>query len=103
MNNVVTLLLILICVVFPIWGHIGLVRNFKNLREDKFATRYEVFIEGIRTKSLPQSLFNVYFLYRRLVTACTLVLLTEYPYFQCVLLLTMSLMNLCYMWGHMPL
>jgi hypothetical protein len=48
-------------------------------------------------------MFNVYFLYRRLTTALTLVLMNEYPYFQCVILLAMSIINLSYMWADKPL
>jgi hypothetical protein len=35
MNSVITLLLFVMCLVFPIWGHFGLVKNFKKLKEDK--------------------------------------------------------------------
>lgn len=60
-------------------------------------------MEGIRHKTKSQALYTIIFLARRLLMACTLVFLREYPIFQLMLLLHMSIANLEYIIHNQPM
>lgn len=51
-NNVITIVLLLMCTAFPVWGHLSLRKNYKRLSEDSVSTWFEVLVDGVRTKSL---------------------------------------------------
>jgi len=63
----------------------------------------DVFMEEVNPYHLHASLFTVHFLVRRLITGMLLVLMVQYPFFQCVFLLLGSTANIIYLATWQPL
>lgn len=60
-------------------------------------------ISDNKTKELPQAMYNVFFMIRRAIISFVLVFLVQYPYFQCAILINLSIVNICYMIVYKPL
>lgn len=65
--------------------------------------KYNLIIEGFRTDTLMRANYMFYFIMRRFISSMTLIVLIDYPYFQLVILLALSLMNMNYLIGTKPL
>jgi len=66
-------------------------------------SREGMFFDGINTKHRWQAKYHALFLLRRTVICLILVGMTHLPFFQCNLMLGMSLLNLCYLVASSPL
>jgi hypothetical protein len=64
-----------------------IIKNKEDLDEDFVKDNYEYLYDGLKTKKLSTSLFNIVFLLRRIYTVVILVFLGDYPYLQCMLLM----------------
>lgn len=98
-----------ICIfVFPFYGHF-LIKNFmKHTKTHHMDARKDegnikIFLEGVSIKDYHSSMYNIYFLGRRLLTGGILVILNEHPYFQCTSLMVFSAINIIYMVHKRPL
>jgi magnesium-transporting ATPase (P-type) len=101
--TVIVIVLMTVATVYPFLCHYIIKHNFKNLKSSRVAAKYRVILEGNKIGTLNKSLCTVYFLYRRLITATVLVVLSDYPYFQMVFLIFLSLGSLAYYVGSRPL
>lgn len=71
--------------------------NMKLLRKKVLPEFLWVYYDAISLKTLGQANYNFFYLTRRFLTAMILVRMQNYPFFQCVLLLMLSLANLAYL------
>ena len=93
----------LLAIIFPVWGTIFLVRNFDNLHLNSIKLDYNFLFSDLKLKHLRQVLFHMLFLLRRLATMSVLVLLSDFPYFQIVILLVLSQIQMMYLLDCSPL
>lgn len=62
-----------------------------------------VFFDGIRLDTLDRASYNYFYLMRRFITAFVLIGMEKSPFFQCVFLLALSTINICYLVATRPL
>jgi len=86
----------LLLVLFPLYGFVAIYKNQGNLDKKEVYRSLEPFLEGVKLNYLHSSMYNVYFLLRRLFTGFGLVMLNAYPYFQCSFLMIFSIINFVY-------
>jgi hypothetical protein len=60
-------------------------------------------LDGIQLDDYHSSMFNIYFLLRRLLTGFGLVAFYQYPFFQCFCLMTFSIINFVYQFATKPM
>ena len=81
MNSSITLIFVLLVVVSPYIGYIGIKNNFKNLQSKSVKFKYGVFYEDNRTNTLVRAHYNIYFLTRRFCSVMVLVFMLKWPFF----------------------
>jgi hypothetical protein len=62
-----------------------------------------VYLEGTKSGSFSKMLYNVFFISRRFISAVFLVFMLYLPYIQCVVLMTLSFVSLCFLVVSKPL
>lgn len=92
----ITLIYLVLVILFPIYGFIMIHKNQKVLHRQQIKQNIGVFYEGMKLNSYYSTLYTVFFLCRRLLTAFILINLHEYPFFQGAFLLIFSTANLVY-------
>jgi hypothetical protein len=92
-----------ICLPIYVFVVIRTEYNKKTLQTRTIREKYSIILTGNRTSSLKRALYFFFFLTRRLLSAVVLVVLEAYPFFQFVILFTMSLLELAYLTGHRPI
>lgn len=94
----------LFCIfLFIIYGYVNIKKNQGNLDDAEVESQLRVFTDGCHTDSFHSSMYNVYFLSRRVFTSFVLVAAEKYPYFQSSSLLAISTLNLVYTLAEKPL
>ena len=101
--SVITFVYFMLIIIFPVWGYKLIVNNQEDLENPDIADKIDVFIEDVRTDTKHRSLFNIYFLVRRLFSVIVLIYMDSLPFFQCTLLAVFSTINVIYMVAHMPI
>jgi hypothetical protein len=86
--------IILLC---PFIGYYGIKRNFITLNTKSTQKWLGVFYIDNKIDTLYRALYNIFFLRRRLITVAVLIFPTRWPFFQCIALMLMSILNLAYM------
>lgn len=73
-----------LCVLFFLWSSYFSCKNYKKYRTFERINIQEVqsMFGQYKTKTLPQAMFNTYFMLRRMLYAAIIVLLVDYPIFQ---------------------
>jgi hypothetical protein len=103
LNSVLCFLTCFIMVVFPFYYHIRITMNQKRfLEKPKVMLEFENFLESLHCKHLFSSVYNIMFLYRRLMQALCLICWSDYPYFQVQALLQITLLTMWYIGYHRP-
>lgn len=101
-SSISTIFYVLVLVLFPGWGFYSIIKNKDSLNTVSMRKKaFSVFTDNLRTGSLGQSLFNVFFLLRRVITVLILVLIT-WPYAQAQLLMITSTVSLIYLCTNLP-
>lgn len=67
------------------------------------APSFRVFYEGVRIHQSTTANYTLFYLLRRFLTALVLVVLETTPFFQCAILLELSMINLSYILSTKPL
>ena len=81
MCSVITIFYTILTLTFPIFGYM-MVRDHQGRFDDKnISDSVSVFTGGVRTDSYNRSMFNIYFMFRRFLTAVILVCLRFNPFF----------------------
>jgi hypothetical protein len=91
-----TLIHIFLLLIAPFYGFYMIKKHKKELGVLEDNPNMEVYIDGIKLKNLYQAMYNVFFMFRRLITIIVLVFM-EVPYFQISTLTVLSLINVCYL------
>ena len=94
--SVLVFLMIILFIIYPIYGAVMIHKNQGYLWTKKAQVTLKPFLEGLKLHSYHPSMYNVYFLIRRLITAFILVISQNFPFFQCSTLVIFSLGNLIY-------
>lgn len=89
--------------IFPVWCYLAVTRNFSKLSEASTRERLMVLVEECRISSLPKALYTFFFVLRRFICGLNLVFLVSYPYFQAVVMIVLSFLNLNYIMVYRPL
>jgi hypothetical protein len=79
MNSVLTIFYVFTLLSYLIYSHSMVAKNFKDIEKKHVANKLEPFIEGTNHGSFHGAMFNVYFMYRKLLTVLILVLLEKLP------------------------
>lgn len=102
-HSVLVFVYLLAAVLFPLVGGLMILHKFNSLGSKETSKQLRVFIEGNKLDSRLTAMFNLFFLARRFVLSLFLVYLTDHPYFQCVVLVGTSFLNLVYLVKSKPL
>jgi hypothetical protein len=70
--------------------------NAEKIKLGKIPKQLQPFLQGLKKDSLTCTLYNIWFLFRRALTAMILVMAQDHPYFQCCFLVILSLINISY-------
>jgi hypothetical protein len=89
--------------VFPLYGCVMICKNRNVLSKKKVYEQLEVYLEGVRLNHLDASLFNIFFLVRRLLTGLVIVGFSAHPFFQCSFLMVFSTIHLVYLFAVRPM
>jgi hypothetical protein len=102
MNSVFTIVYVFILLAYMIYSHYMVAKNFKDIEKKHIANKLKLFIEGSNHGSFHGAMFNVYFMYRRLLTVLILVLLEKLPSIQITLLTIFAVANFIYTVVELP-
>jgi hypothetical protein len=102
-NSILTIVLAIVFIAIPSYGFIAIHRNQGKLSSKKVYNKLEAYIEGIRLDSYHSSMFNVYFLARRLFSGLFLVFFNKYPMLQVTVLTISSVINFIYQASEKPM
>ena len=97
---------IALCVLFvaiPLYGFIAIHRNQGKLDSKEIYNKLEPYIEGMRLDRYHSSMYNVYFLLRRLASGLFLVFFNKYPMLQVTVLVIASVINFIYQASEKPM
>ena len=81
---------------YPIWGAVKIVMNQGKLGQKKIKDELGPLLDGIKLDHFHTSMYNIYFLVRRLLTGIGLVVLRYHPFFQSYFLMIFSWINFMY-------
>jgi hypothetical protein len=90
-------------IYYPVKSYLFVLENFDKLHLKKFRTKHEALFEESRVETKLQALYMVIFMLRRFFSVCVLMVLDFWPYAQCTMLMTISTLNLLYLFGQKPL
>jgi len=88
--------------VFGFYYHVRIHYNKDDFHKPEVKEKFDNFLEDLHCKDAYSSLFNVFFLYRRIFVATMLVCVTEYPSLQILALMVANLVTLLYIGGTTP-
>ena len=94
--STISIVLSLLFIVYPIWGALKIRFNQGNLDSKKCRKELGPLLDEIKLDSYHSSMYNVYFMIRRLLTGFGLVILRYHPFFQCYFLMMFSMLNFIY-------
>ena len=97
----ITLFYMLVLVLFPAWGAVSIMRNFKKLETSTLKSRFGVSTEDLATTSVNQALFNIIFMARRFLNVAVLVFV-DWSFAQCQLLMIFSTASFIYRFTARP-
>ena len=100
--SVIVIIYALLLVLFPLYGFVAIWKNQGKLDKKEEYRTLEPFLEGLKLNHFHSSMYNVYFLLRRLISGFSLVMLHAYPYFQCSILMVLSVINFIYTFAERP-
>jgi hypothetical protein len=103
MSTSLTLIYLVLIILIPLWGYIGIIKNFKVLDREKTKVTYGIFYSDNKIDTRERALYNIYFLARRFISVIILVFGGFWPYMQCVFLIVLSLMNCAYLISNTPM
>ena len=79
--STLTIIYSILLLIYPVFGYIGVWKNQGRLNTRKVQKQLQPLLEGIKLNEFHSSMFNVYFLWRRLFSGIILVAFNETPYF----------------------
>ena len=78
-----SLIFIVILITFFLWSLQHSLKNYPKYKGKKYdISEYESMFGDYKTENLPQFLFNSFFMLRRMLFACIIIFLENYPPFQ---------------------
>lgn len=81
MCTTITVVYSAMLLLFPGYVFLKIKFSFKKIRMGEIDPITSVFVEGTRTKTLNQALYNFYFMIRRLISVGVLIYMSDYSYF----------------------
>lgn len=99
-STIITSLIIIFYMLF--YSFVKIHCNQGNLNDPEIRSQLGVLTDGYKLYSYHSSMYNVYYLTRRVLTSIILVVFHEHPYFQASMLLVMSTINLIYTFSEKP-
>jgi len=87
---------LLLFLIYPLFGAVLICTNAEKIKFGKVPYQLQPFLQGLKKDSLTCTLYNIWFLFRRALTAMILVMAQDHPYFQCCFLVILSLINITY-------
>jgi hypothetical protein len=100
--SVIVIIYACLLVFFPLYGLVTIWKNQGMLDKKEIYRSLQPFLEGLKLNRFHSSMYNVYFLLRRLASGFSLVMLNKYPYFQCSILMICSVINFIYTFSERP-
>ena len=79
--SVTTIFYGILMLSFPVFGYMLVKKYQGKFDDDETPEIVGVFMDGVRTDSYHGSMYNIYFLLRRFLTACVLVWVRRFPFF----------------------
>ena len=76
--STLTIIYCILLLIYPVFGYVGVYKNQGRLHTRKVQTQLQPLLEGIKLNHFHSSMFNVYFLWRRLLSGIMLVVFNEY-------------------------
>lgn len=83
-----------ICLIFPIWAVIKILKNFDKLDQEEFKETFGSLYEDLKTDNLVCAMYHMIFLARRFIIVMLLMFAEENKFLQIMSFLSLSLVNL---------
>ena len=96
-NIIVTMLFCGLLMYLPYVWLKGILNNFKELQSRRVKSIYGFLYENNKTDCKINAVYNIIFITRRFLTVIVIVFLREFSYFQLLILIIFSLLNLIYL------
>ena len=74
----------------------------RKLNNKKVVEKYKIYFEDISNRNKVNAFYQTFFIIRRLIQVLTLVLLNQFPVFQGITFMVLSLSNLIFILGMKP-
>ena len=97
--NSFALIFCLVLLIFPLYSAIMIIVDHRHnkLPDEAIRRKYVVLVQDSRHNSLPAALLHVSYMIRRFLVVTILMTMQALPLIQLMLLLELSLFNLCYL------
>ena len=79
-----------ISMTFPVFVIGFFVLKYDKLEDEKIKKRFDSLYDGIQIDTKLRAFFHAFFVLRRLITGVIIVLLTEYPAIQIIIIIEIS-------------
>ena len=103
MNSVLVLVHFLWVIYFPIRYGRKLLQKFHLLDDEEVQSELEFMLEENKFDTKLRALYQIFFMGRRFLTALILTLMSDWPFFQCTIMMIFSTINLIYLYVVQPM
>jgi hypothetical protein len=103
LSSTITLIYLPLFLLAPFYGYFKIYKTRDNLHALKDDELMDVYIDGVKLKSLGQAMYNIFFMIRRLLSMIVLIYWHKLPYFELTILIVLSMSNMVYMIHFKPL
>ena len=101
MNSSLAIIYCLMILFLPTVGFFLICKYQKEFSKRKaLVNKFEIILGNTKINTLLRSLYTVFFLYRRFIIVMVLMWIDRFPFFQCSILMLLSILNLAYLVGH---